>query len=205
MAYGDFKKMQKVISAFGLEVKRYEIFLHKIKPIEPSASLKKTLLTAQRIGFSSEKERSERLVSPVLTELVEINDFQITLYSGHDLNVDAQKGLKGECDFLITWGQKALEVIEAPIFSVVEAKKEDMDYGTAQCIAQSIGVQRFNAMSGKNFPYTYGCATDGLQWRFFKLENQTVHLDTNTLTLTQLPEILGAFQYALNDCKQFLG
>lgn len=204
MAYGDFKKMQKVIAAFDLNIRRYAIFGDNLKLIEPSEALKKTLLQGQRIGFSSEKERSERLVSPVLMEIIDINDYQITLYSGHDLDVDAKAGLKGECDFLMTWGQKALEVIEAPIFSVVEAKKEDMDYGTAQCIAQSIGVQQFNAKSGKNFPYTYGCATDGLQWRFFKLEGKTVHLDTTTFSLPELPYILGAFQYALEDCKQFI-
>ena len=203
MPYSNFKKMQQVVTKFGLSIQRHELFGANIAPVEPSQVLLAVLERGKKIGFTSEKERSERLVSPVLTEVVELNNYQITLYSGHELEVDAENGLKGECDYLMSLGSKALEVIEAPIFSVVEAKKEDMEYGTAQSIAQSIGIQRFNAQRGIFFPYTYGCATDGLQWRFFKLTDKIVHLDTKTYLLSELSQILGIFLFIFEDCKHF--
>lgn len=203
MAYSDFKKLSKVVEAFDLRTKRSSLF-DDVKPMPPSDFLKTALQKSRNIGFTTEKERSERLVSPILLEVIEINNFDITIYSGHNLDVDSDAGLAGECDFLMSLGKKALEVIEAPVFSIVEAKREDMDYGIAQCIAQLIGVQRFNKKKNIEFPYLYGCSTDGLQWRFFKLEGNTVHLDTKTYLLSEVENLLGIFNYAYNDCKKFL-
>ncbi len=203
MAYSDYKKLSKVVEAFGLQTTRSSIF-NDVKPIPPSDFLKLALAKSRNIGFTSEKERSERLVSPILMEVIETNDFDITIYSGHNLDADSEAGLAGECDFLMSLGQRALEVIEPPIFSIVEAKREDMDYGVAQCVAQLIGVQIYNKKRNVEFPYLYGCSTDGLQWRFFKLEGKVIHLDTKTYLLSEVDSLLGIFNFAYNDCKKFL-
>jgi hypothetical protein len=203
MAYSDFRRLKKVVDLFHLKVERDDFFLDT-PVVEPSVFLKTTLEKARKFGFTSEKERSERIVSPVLLEIVELCDFEITLYSGHNLDVDSAQGLKGECDFLMSLGKKALESVEAPIFSVVEAKREDMDHGTAQCLAQLIGVQQFNKENGIEFPCLYGCATDGMQWRFFRVEREKVFLNTKTYLLSELPQILGIFKYAFDHSKNDL-
>jgi hypothetical protein len=201
MAYSDFRRLKKVVETFDLKVYRDDIF-PDLKPVPASDFLQTTLSKARNFGFTSEKERSERLVSPILLEVVEMNNFEITLYSGHDLDVDINAGLKGECDFLMSFGKRAFEVIEAPVFSIVEAKREDMDHGVAQCLAQLIGAQRYNLQEGEYVPQLYGCATDGFQWKFFRLEGQNVFLDTKTYMLSEIAQILGIFKYAFDTCKK---
>ena len=204
MAYGSFRRIPKVIAAFGIKVEQANLFADGITPIEPSVWLKKTLEKARNVGFVNEKERSERVVYPILSEVAEeINGNQITIYSGRDLDVDASKGLNGECDFLMSLGQKPLVLIDTPIFSVVEAKKEDKEYGLAQCAAQLIGVQRYNKGQNKEIPTIYGVVTDANEWIFIKLENNTLKIHQKTFNIFEIDLLLGAFQYAFEDCRRF--
>jgi hypothetical protein len=203
MAYGSYRRMQKVVDMFGIEVKQGDLFLPTITPIEPSEWLKKTLAKARKVGFVNEKERSERVVYPILSELAEeINDNQITIYSGRDLDVDPSKGLNGECDFLLSLGQKALMLVDAPVFSVVEAKKEDIEYGSAQCAAQMLGIQQYNRQRGQELPFVYGVVTDASEWFFLKLEGKTLTIHHKTFYITEVNLILGAFQFAFDACRK---
>ena len=203
MAYGSFRRIDKVIDKFGIDVKQADLFNGEIKSIAPSPWLVTSLQKARRVGFVNEKERSERVVYPVLLEVAEENGNQITIYSGRDLDVDASKGLNGECDFLMSLGQKPLIFIDTPIFTVVEAKKEDMEYGSAQCAAQMIGVKRYNDMKGHSLPFIYGVVTDATHWMFLKLEDNTLFIHKSTFNIFEIDIILGAFQSAFEDCKKF--
>ena len=145
MAYSNFNKVSNALNQFKLEHQRSSFF-PALAPIEPTSWLKETLETALKTNLISEKERSEKLVNPILLELTRRNDYQLTVYSGRELNVDPAMGLNGECDFLISWST-LYEDVEAPLFTVVEAKKNDLEYGTAQCIAQMVGAKLFNQSS----------------------------------------------------------
>ncbi len=202
MAYGSFRRIDKVIDKFGIDVKQADLFNGEMKPIAPSPWLVTSLQKARRVGFMNEKERSERVVYPILSEVAEENDNQITIYSGRDLDVDASVGLNGECDFLMSLGQKPLVLIDTPVFSVVEAKKEDMQYGLAQCAAQMIGVQRYNKGKGKEIPAIYGVVTDANHWMFLKLEDFTLQIHNRTFNIFEIDIILGAFQCAFEDCRK---
>ena len=138
----------------------------------------------------------------ILSELLNLNDGELTIYSGHELNVDKELGLTGECDFLFSLGDKVIDIVQTPIFTVVEAKKQDMAWGTAQCAAQLYGAKRYNEKDNTSVPYLYGATTDGLKWRFLKLENDTLKVDTNYYSLDNLPQLLGILQWLLDDCKQ---
>ena len=204
MAYGSFRRIPKVVAAFGIKVERANLFADGITAIEPSVWLKKTLEKSQNVGFVNEKERSERVVYPILSEVAEeINANQITIYSGRDLDVDASQGLNGECDFLMSLGQKPLVIIDTPIFSVVEAKKEDMEYGLAQCAAQMIGVQRYNKGQNREIHAIYGVVTDATNWLFLRLQDNTLQIHNKTFNIWEIDIILGAFQSAFEDCKKF--
>lgn len=202
MAYGSFRRIDKVIDKFGIDVKQADLFNGEMKPIAPSPWLVTSLQKARRVGFMNEKERSERVVYPILSEVAEENDNQITIYSGRDLDVDASVGLNGECDFLMSLGQKPLVLIDTPVFSVVEAKKEDMQYGLAQCAAQMIGVQRYNKGKGKEIPAIYCVVTDANHWMFLKLEDFTLQIHNRTFNIFEIDIILGAFQCAFEDCRK---
>lgn len=124
------------------------------------------------------------------------------MYSGHELNVKKEEDLNGECDYLLTMGDKIPDYVDRPIFSVVEAKKQDFDLGTGQCAAQLIGAKLYNEQENNQTPFLYGAATDGVKWRFLKFENNTFYIDSKYYVTDNLPELLGVLQYIYEDCKK---
>jgi hypothetical protein len=202
MAYSNFKSLKKVVQKYSLKVASEDLFdENAIKLFEPSDWLKKSMELAIMLGFYTEKERSERLVHPILTELVSINKAQITLYSGQELNID--KDLTGECDYLMTIGHKVIDYVSAPVFSVVEAKRQDMEHGTAQCTAQMLGALEYNKIDGIDLPYIYGATTDGQKWRFLKLENHTLSIHPTYYYLSDLSKLISVFAHLIDNCRGF--
>ena len=78
---------------------------------------------------------------------------------------------------------------------MAESKDEDMEWGVAQCAAQMYGAKLYNEMEGKDIPIIFGCATDGIEWQFMKLENNVYHLDNRVFT--ELTSILGIWHQIL--------
>jgi hypothetical protein len=99
------------------------------------------------------------LICPILLEIKEITS-SISLFSGNDFTVDASVGLSGVCDFLISLSNEQL-FVEAPAVVVVEAKKEDLNGGLGQCVAEMIAAQRFNEQNNTSIPIIYGTVTTG--------------------------------------------
>ena len=204
MAYSNFNNLKLVEKQLSLTIKAgYFFSIDNIVSIQPSAWLLESLKRAEKQGYDSEKERSERIVWPILSELSNLNDLGLTIYSGHELNVDKSLGLNGECDFLLALGQKVIQMVQSPLFSVVEAKRQDLAWGTAQCAAQMLGVSRFNESEGNKLPYSYGGTTDGVKWNFLKLENNVLTVDQTNVLFRDIPKLLGILQFLLDDCKKF--
>ena len=191
MGYSNFRKIETVSKQFGVSVKREALF-GKIKTLKPSAWLVQTLKLARLFPLRNEKVKSERVVSPILVEIAASYQKSITLFSGEDLEVNASQDLAGACDFFFTLVPQSA-FLESPIITLVEAKDEDMDYGTAQCAAQLYGARLFNEAEGKNIPILYGCATDGVEWQFLRFENNIFSIDDKVYT--DLKEILGVWHY----------
>ncbi len=57
---------------------------------------------------------------------------------------------------------------------LVEAKRDNLNSGLRQCIAQMVAAQRFNEAYHHPLPTIYGSVTTGTAWRFLKLEKQIV-------------------------------
>ncbi len=193
MGYSNYKRIEQVTKKFGFLARRADLF-ENIKPYDASAWLLETLKKAKLVPLRNEKVKSERIVSPILVELAQSYQANITLFSGEELAVDSEKDLSGECDFFFTLIPQSA-YLESPIISLVEAKDEDMDYGIAQCAAQLYGAKLFNEMEGKNIPILYGCATDGTEWRFLRFEDNVFYIDNQIYT--DLKEILGVFHYII--------
>ena len=111
-------------------------------------------------------------------------------FSGINFTVDPAQGLNGNCDFLITYSEELL-LVTAPIITLVEAKKEDLNGGLGQCIAEMIAAQRFNRQEGNEITEIYGVVTSGTLWKFLKLSENQVFLDLTEYYLGDLPKILG--------------
>ena len=191
MAYSNFT-LGQVRKAFELEtVRKWGIFAD-IAPVEPSALL--TAVLERNMPFAlamgTEKAKSELIVSEVLVELCVHFDNRVSLFSGIDFNVDASKELTGICDFLVSLSPEAFE-LEAPVIALVEAKNSDVKLGVAQCAAEMVAAQRFNAEHGNSIPRVYGAITSGTDWLFLKLEGKTLHIDMRIYTLERCDRLLG--------------
>ncbi|MFN0200805.1 MAG: hypothetical protein ACKVTZ_04765 [Bacteroidia bacterium] len=191
MGYSNFKNLRLTLKKLGLEEVDNNLF-PIITPVQPTEWLSQTLAIAKRVPLTNEKSKSERVISPILTEIALHFEKEITLFSGEDLPVDAQADLSGECDFFFAKHPRK-SVMQAPVITLVEAKDEDFEYGQAQCTAQMYAAMRYNEQEGKPFPFMYGCAVTGDVWKFLRLENSTVTVDTEVYYLVELPKILGIF------------
>ena len=193
MGYSHFKKIKTVVKQFNLELQLSFLF-NAVQNVEPSAWLIETLGKTNVNLLTNEKAKSERIISPILTEIFQSYQTKISFFSGESIDVKPEENLSGPCDFFFSL-QPPKPYIEAPIISLAEAKDEDMEWGLAQCAAQMYGAQLFNEMEGKDIPFIYGCATDGIEWHFMKLENNVYSLDNKIYT--DLKEILGVWHYVI--------
>ena len=191
MAYSNFT-LGQVRKTFELDtVRKWGIFAD-IEPVEPSALLNAVLERNMpfALAMGTEKAKSELIISEVLVELCVHFDNRVSLFSGVDFNVDASKELTGVCDFLVSLSPEAFE-LEAPVIALVEAKNSDVKLGVAQCAAEMVAAQRFNAEQGNSIPRVYGAITSGTDWLFLKLVDKTLHIDMRIYTLERCDRLLG--------------
>ncbi|HEY9795431.1 MAG TPA: hypothetical protein V6D30_07300 [Leptolyngbyaceae cyanobacterium] len=190
MPYSSFT-FAKAKKDFGLTTAEGGRFLPPIDPIAPSSRLQEALEDLPwAIAVGSEKAKSEGIIYPILQEVRRILKNQVSLFSGRDFTVDADKGLNGYVDYLISRSQEQLE-IEAPVVVVGEAKRDNLNDGLGQCIAEMVAAQMFNQANQVNIPTIYGSVSNGTQWRFLKLEGTTVTIDLMDYSLPQVDQILG--------------
>ena len=189
-----FGVSNKVVSLFGGI---------SITPVFGSDWLNRSLSSGQKLRLRTEKAKSEALVMPILIELKERNDDFLMIHSGEILSADKEKGLNGECDFIITKNTGSLN-INLPIISVVEAKRGELDTGAEQCAAQMYGALVFNQNKGTPLDVIYGCVTNGREWQFMKLEGKQLYADIEIYTLKELETILGVFQHIIDYYKSIL-
>ena len=191
MAYSNFT-LETVRKEFELEADEAADISSGITPVAPSEHLTTTLSrnVPLAVAIGTEKAKSEMIVANVLVELREHFTRRISLFSGIDFNVDAEKGLTGVCDFLIS-NTPTQFYLEAPIIVLVEAKKDEPTTGFGQCVAEMIAAQRFNAERGNEISCIYGAATAGTVWQFLKLEGKQLYIDKEVYSIGQCDKILG--------------
>ena len=74
---------------------------------------------------------------------------------------------------------------------VGEAKRDNLNEGLGQCIAEMVAAQMFNQDNQVNITTIYGSVSNGTQWRFLKLEGSTVTIDLMDYSLPPVDPILG--------------
>ena len=203
MAYKNFS-LEKLQDEFGIVTLRQNLTeLHGVEIVEPSAWLLETLNIMRSLPNRSEKAKSESFIAPILAEIKRHNDDFLTIHSGDFLNVDPEHGLNGECDFILGKETHSL-TIDAPLFIVVEAKRQDFDSGIAQCAAQLLGARIFNEKKGIIFPAIYGVITSADVWKFIKLEKLTLYVEDEVYRIQDLSLLLGILQSIVNFYKRVL-
>ena len=190
MAYSDFT-IDQVQELFDISLIVNQSLFRNIVGIEPSDRLRLDLdenlpLT---IAINSEKARSEFLIAPVLAEVRRKLNYQCSLFSGTEFSVEPERGLRGRCDFILSAGTEQY-FISAPIIAIVEAKNENISAGLGQCIAEMIAAQQFNLRKNHPINSIYGVVTTGTNWRFLRLREKIVAIDSVEYYINQIDKIL---------------
>ena len=148
------------------------------------------------VPLVSEKARCEAIVAPVLRAATELGGPPLSIFSGVRLDQNLDSGLAGECDFIIA-RTASVPRLKAPLLTVVEAKRADLELGLAQCIAQMEGVRQFNSAAGIAIP-VYGAVTTGELWQFLQLVPGVLTLDSRRYPLYPLADLLAVLSHILS-------
>ncbi|MEG4970337.1 hypothetical protein QUB11_27365 [Microcoleus sp. B6-A1] len=196
MSYNSFT-FQQLEERFGLDLSLSPILSAKVVPVEPSEWLWRAIEISSNTAVTTVKERSERIISPIMLEFRERNNRQFSLFSGWSFDVDAELGLNGECDFLMSSVPFDFE-IKVPVFVLRETKGGEIESCLPQCAAQMVAAQLFNEREHNSIPAIYGCVTTGVVWRFLKLEGNNLIIDVDVYCLDNVSLILGVLQTIVN-------
>jgi hypothetical protein len=201
MSYKNYT-LENLTQTFGLKEKRQLLFTD-ITPIATSPFLQSILQETLKLPKRSEKSRCEAIIFPILLEMKRNNSDYFTIYSGEILNADKQRGLIGECDFILGKNNDSI-VMNYPLFCLIEAKKHDIEASIGQCAAQMLGARLYNQRHGQEIPIIYGCVTNADNWQFLKLDNDTIIADTHYYYFDHLDLILGVLQKIIDFYKTTL-
>ncbi|WP_228024534.1 hypothetical protein [cf. Phormidesmis sp. LEGE 11477] len=80
---------------------------------------------------------------------------------------------------------------------LVEAKNENLKVGFPQCIAEMVAAQQFNQQKGNPIKIIYGVITIGTLWRFLRLSDHPVEIDSSEYHISDVEKILGILSSAL--------
>jgi hypothetical protein len=133
-----------------------------------------------QLALVSEKARSEFIVGPILLACRELAGGALAIFSGQRLDVDPARGLQVECDFILALTDPVPR-LRAPLVTVVEAKKSDVEAGLGQCVAQMVAARDYNECEGAQLAMLHGCVTTGEAWQFLQLASADVTIDRGRL------------------------
>lgn len=191
MAYSDFT-ISRVKKDLGITISEVTGIFGEVKAVSPSELLISILQRSGRLAtlIGTEKAKSEFLIAPILAEIAARLDYNVSLFSGTEFNVDSEKGLQGFCDFILSRSPEQLE-LTAPIVTIVEAKNDNLKNGIGQCMAEMVAAQIFNTREGQSINCIYGAVTTGTSWLFMQLIDNHIQLDDREYFLNEVDQVLG--------------
>lgn len=199
MSYSDFT-LDRVRKTFGLTISdKIDIFA-SVYQVECPPLLAEVLRENVPLALASntEKSRSEMIIAPILIAVRKYLNNQISLFSGIDFTVDSAQGLNGNCDFIISRSPELL-ILNAPVVTIVEAKKENINAGLGQCVAEMLAAKLFNEREGNNIQTIYGTVTTGTNWKFLKLNGQVIEIDLGEYYINDIGKIIGILSNILTE------
>jgi hypothetical protein len=191
MAYNEFT-LDILKQRFGLQIDEGIDIFSDVPVVAVSDLLRETLRenVSLALAISTEKARSELIITPILLEIRRQLGRRISFFSGVEFTVDPDRGLKGTCDYLLSLSAEQL-TIEAPVVAIVEAKNENIKQGISQCIAELLAAQLFNQQRGNAITSVYGAVTTGSNWKFLRLADTVVAVDLTEYYIPEVEKIVG--------------
>ena len=139
MAYATNLSLQNALRQFDLKYLGSDLVFPTVLPALPPAAadsldfLNKQLVRDADIARrnASDQAKSAFVIAPVLATLRQIH--RVGLHMGVNFAEAASGNEAANCDFLLTLSDE-LEIIEAPVLVVVQAKQSVMAEGVGRCV-----------------------------------------------------------------------
>jgi hypothetical protein len=196
MPYSDFT-LEMVTEKLGVTTGPGDLFVGT-PPVPPPQWLLDWFDRTTALATASEQARRESFIAPVLRAVREVCDNRLAVYSGQRMDVDAARGLTGECDYLLAVAPPILP-LRPPLLTVVEAKKADLDLGMGQCCAEMVAARDFNRKAKQPERPIFGCVTNGQLWLFMRLVGEHIDMDSRNMYFGDTARLLGVFRAILDE------
>lgn len=194
MPFSDFT-LSKLRREFNIQHQLIKLFPANLKAVPPSERLTLDIEEGLTYPHTTEKAKSELLVVPILRELRR-NKPNFSLFSGYAFDIDKESSLNGICDFILSARTDIIE-LEAPVFCIVEAKRDVLEDGLGQCAAAMLAARMFNQRDGNPIEVIYGAVTNAYEWVFLKLDKDLVLIGQERFFLNEMDELLGVLEHIL--------
>jgi hypothetical protein len=126
------------------------------------------------VNLANETSRREILVAPVILEVVRQTRAELKI----EYPIKVTEQLQGVLDYFLRSQTELL---------VIEAKREDLDYGFTQLVSEMIALDRWERSTDQ--PILIGAVTTGEIWRFASIDRAQKHI-VKGLELYRIPEEL---------------
>ncbi len=133
------------------------------EPEEVERLRRMLLRSLPQIGKHSEMAKREFMIAPVLLALMQVTQLKVKVE--YPLRADDRLG--GSLDYLIRSTRNMV---------VLEAKRDDLDNGFSQLIAEMVALDQAEGEGGES-DTIYGAVSIGEVWRFGVLHRQTRNIE----------------------------
>ena len=177
MPYGQFESVEQVARLFNIVVKDASIIQSRAIDISESDVNHITHKLYDSLSFRNEATICNKIITPILNAVAEQHT-PLNVWIEEPFNVDKDKGLVGEPDYLIAPATEHGGMAVPPL-CVIEAKKQDWDAGWTQALAEMV------AASLKGAQRCYSVVTTGKIWQFGTLDAGMFLKDPNQISATR--------------------
>jgi hypothetical protein len=196
MSYGTFKSVAEVAKKFDITVANEHAFIHNTTLIVPDLLLDILAENIKnKVNYISEYAICETIIRPILD--IVVKHYPLEIWSHIPYNIDQEKGLIGEPDYLIAQRNK-YGTMAQPALCVIEAKKDNFDEGWAQALAEMVAASTQGANT------CYAVVTTGALWQFGQLSNDKFTLDPTFISAsTDLQRLFNTINWLFNQLQNY--
>ena len=179
-----------------LGIKELKRWMLEAEPVPISDFFRLRLQRLQRFDLESLEVSKTLLIDAICEEGLE--GFEgLKVWKGAYLEGEM---VCGNVDYLIAQRRAYLEALFA---CVIEAKKDDFEQGTAQCLVEMQACQWVNRQMGKAIAI-YGIVTNGEGWKFYQLAIEGEVYESLLHGISELSILLGLLRAFFQCCERNL-
>ena len=175
------------------ELKRWQL---EAEPVPLSDFFQQRLERLQRFDLESLEVSKTLLIDAICEEGLEGFE-RLKVWKGAYLEGE---DVCGNADYLIA---ERRAYLDGPFVCAIEAKKDDFEQGTAQCLVEMRACQWTNQQLGKAINI-YGIVTNGEGWKFYRLAVNGEVSETLLAGIGDMPMLLGRLRVFFGLCEQNL-